>query len=150
MPTMERPKHIFAKSVRQNKNLWGVYVAFVWVFFISIGLLDQQINSAAGPPNPVSLYGAMAVFGLMLIMFIYCMPLGWCLIMAVFIVNTGGSIIGIFTTLASAKLDGEHIIGMAKSSAGTSLGIIMLIYLCQSFIREIYSIGGKKTPPSSS
>lgn len=147
---MERPKHIFKQSVYKDKTLWGIYIAFIWVVFISIGLMDEQINSALGALNPLVFYGIIGLFSFMMILFVYCIPLGWCFIIAVFLVQTGSNIIRIFTTLADATLDGEHIIAMAKGSSGTALGIIMIVYLCQPFIRKIYTIGYKDKPQDKS
>lgn len=142
---MDLANNIFGKHIRQDKNNWGLYVALIWAFFISMGIIDSRINSPeAGPTSPTVLFTFLGLVVLMTVLFIYKSTMGWCLITAVHMIQAGNSVFGIFGVLSDATLDGAHIIGMARSGVGTSLGIIMVVYLFQPFIREIYSASGSK------
>lgn len=136
---MKKPKHIFVSPIRQDKKLWGIYIALVWALLIGINIIDKTINSVA-EPNAILLLSSLGLLCVMAYLFIRPSKIGWCLIVAVHLVQALGSIIGAFGVLATATLDGEHIIGMARNGVGTALGIIIVVYLFQSFIRDIYGI----------
>lgn len=136
---MKQVKHIFIPELRQDKKFWGIYIALVWAIFIGIGIIDDTINSAANP-NSILLLSSLGLLGITAILFVMPSKIGWCLVVAIHIVQALGSLFGAFGVLATATLDGEHIIGMARNGVGTALGLIMVVYLFQEFIRDVYGI----------
>ncbi len=136
---MKQPKHIFTSQIRQDKQLWGIYIALVWAIFIYINIIDETINSVA-EPNAILLISSLGLLCIIAFLFIRPSKIGWCVIVTLHLVQALDSLFGAFGVLATAKLDGEHIIGMARTGVGTALGIIIVVYLFQEFIRDIYGI----------
>ncbi|MCH9665172.1 MAG: hypothetical protein K0U41_04915, partial [Gammaproteobacteria bacterium] len=106
---MNKPKHIFVTSIRQDKRFWGIYIALSWALLIAISIIDNTINSVENP-NPVFLLGSLGLLAVMTFLFIRPSKMGWSLVVAVHLVQTFDSMFGAFGVLATAKLDGEHII----------------------------------------
>ena len=138
---MTMAKHIFIKELRSDKLYWGLYIALVWAVMLSIRIIDNNLNSPeAGPTGYWLLLSSLGIVLIMAVFFVFRSPMGWCLVTAVHLIQVGDSIIGVFSVLGDAKLDGEHIIGMARNGVGTALGIIIVVYLFQSYNRELFSM----------
>ena len=142
---MIKNKHIFAKELRAETIFWGLYVALVGSVLLSVSIIDDYFSSVeSGPSSFTLLLFSLGMIVVMGACFSYRFAVGWCLVTAVFMIQVGRNIFGIFGVLSDAKLDGEHIIGMAQNGIGTALGIIIVVYLFQPFITELFSLKGRR------